>query len=373
MIMTRASIQGKRRWVVKVGSALLTNDGKSLNKKLIAELAEQMVFLRSHGIEVILVSSGAVAAGVAQLGMHRRPERVNELQAAAAVGQASLIRQYEQAFAPAGVPIAQVLLTHADIANRERYLNAKSTLSKLLELGVMTVVNENDTVATEEICFGDNDNLAALVTNLVGADLLVILTDQDGLFTADPRFNDAAELLSEAGADDPNLRSMASGSTRLGRGGMVTKLTAAHSASRSGASTIIANGRSKNILVELYQGQPHGTLLHAKRRLRSKKQWMAGQMRIGGTLTIDAGATRVLKSGGGSLLPVGVIAVSGDFNRGELLQCVDAAGQEVARGLSNYSSSEASRLMGKSSERINDVLGYCGEDELIHRDNLVVL
>lgn len=371
--MSRESIKEKRRWVVKVGSALLTNDGEGLNEKLIKQLAKQISDLRASGREVILVSSGAVAAGVKHLGMIRRPERVNELQAAAAVGQALLVRQYEQAFAPDGIKIAQVLLTHADIANRGRYLNAKNTLSKLLDLGVLTVVNENDTVATEEICFGDNDNLAALVANLVDADLLVILTDQDGLFSADPRTDANASLVEEADADDGNLMAMASGSASLGRGGMVTKLTAAQSASRCGAYTIIANGREPNILPQLLAGAQHGTLLRAKARLTSRKQWMAGQMRISGTLTIDAGASKVLKTGGSSLLPVGVTQVSGDFNRGELLSCVDLAGAEVARGLSNYSSSEASKLIGKPSDQIGEILGYHGEDEIIHRDNLVLL
>ncbi|MEM7359499.1 MAG: glutamate 5-kinase [Pseudomonadota bacterium] len=371
--MSRESIKDKQRWVVKVGSALLTNDGEGLNKDLIKQLATQISLLREQGHEVILVSSGAVAAGVKHLEMAQRPERVNELQAAAAVGQALLVREYEHAFAPDGINIAQVLLTHADIANRGRYLNAKNTLSKLLELGVMTVVNENDTVATEEICFGDNDNLAALVANLVDADLLVILTDQDGLFTADPRSDASVELISQADADDDSLKAMASGSASLGRGGMVTKLTAAQSASRCGASTIIANGRVADILLQLREGADYGTLLLAKRRLASRKQWMAGQMRISGTLTIDAGATRVLKNGGSSLLPVGVTAVSGNFNRGELLSCVDPSGAEVARGLSNYSSTEASLLIGKSSDLIGEILGYHGDDEMIHRDNLVLL
>ena len=370
---SRESIKDKKRWVVKVGSALLTDDGQGLDIKLIQLLAEQIVALRRQGIEVLLVSSGSVAAGMQKLGMRSRPERVNELQAAAAVGQASLVRHYEEAFAPFDVSIAQVLLTHADIANRGRYLNARSALCTLLKLGVLAVINENDTVATEEICFGDNDNLAALVANLVEADLLVILTDQDGLFTVNPRTDDKAKLVNEAAADDPSLLAMASGGHRLGRGGMVTKLTAARNASRSGASTIIANGREERILPRLYQGETIGTLLVANQRLASRKQWMAGQMRIKGQVMIDPGACKVLKKKGSSLLPVGVTAVSGDFNRGELISCIDDAGREVARGLSNYSAAESEQLRGQSSDKISGILGYRGDDELIHRDNLVLL
>ncbi|NNC99783.1 MAG: glutamate 5-kinase [Gammaproteobacteria bacterium] len=369
----RRSIKNKKRWVIKVGSALLTSRGQDLNTGLIVRLAEQIAFLRGQGVEVILVSSGSVAAGMGKLGMHNRPERVNELQAAAAVGQATLVRHYEEAFIPHDVSIAQVLLTHADIANRARYLNAKSTLCKLLDLGILSVVNENDTVATEEICFGDNDNLAALVANLVEADLLVILTDQDGLFTADPRYDRTAQLIDEVAAEDPTLLPMASGGATLGRGGMVTKLDAARSASRSAASTIIANGSTEQVLTEIYKGNTIGTLLVASQRLASRKQWMANQMRINGLVTVDSGAARVLQTDGSSLLPVGVTAVEGDFNRGELISCIDQSGKEVARGLSNYSAREAVKLKGQPSDKILDTLGYRGEDELIHRDNMVVL
>ena len=369
---TRRSIRHKKRWVIKVGSALLTNDGQGLNTELIDQLAGQMAFLRDQQIEVILVSSGSVAAGMGRLGMTDRPERVNHLQAAAAVGQAALMRCYEEAFAPFSINIAQVLLTHADIANRARYLNARSALVTLLKLEVLTVINENDTVATEEICFGDNDNLAALVANLVDADLLVILTDQDGLFTGDPRVDIEAEIITQVEAGDPSLLPMASGGTSLGRGGMVTKLTAAKSASRSGASTIIANGRTDQILVELFKGIAHGTLLTARQRLASKKQWMAGHMRIKGSVMLDEGASRVLKMEGSSLLPVGVTAATGEFKRGELICCIDQSGQEVARGLSNYSVTEVDQLKGRSSDQIGQILGYRGEDELIHRDNMVV-
>ena len=366
-------IKGKKRWVIKVGSALLTNDGKGLHLALIRNLAEQMAYLRDQGVEVVLVSSGSVAAGVNQLGMQARPVKVNELQAAAAVGQASLVRQYEEAFQPFRINIAQVLLTHSDIANRERYLNARSTLTKLLDFDVLTVVNENDTVATEEICFGDNDSLGALVANLVEADLLIILTDQNGLYTADPRSDPNATLLQEAKANDEQLLSMASGGTSLGRGGMVTKLSAAQKASRSGASTIIANGREERILERLLAGEELGTLLLASDRVASRKQWMAGQMKITGTLKIDDGAADVLRKAGKSLLPVGVTELSGDFKRGELVSCVTQSGDEVARGLTNYHAEEAAKIIGKPSELITEILGYGGEDELIHRDNMVLL
>ena len=369
----RESIHQLQRWVVKVGSALLTNDGKGLHVKAITDLAEQIAFLRDKGIEVVLVSSGSVAAGVTQLGMRTRPVKVNELQAAAAVGQASLVRQYEEAFQPYRINIAQVLLTHSDIANRERYLNARSTLTKLLELDVLTVVNENDTVATDEICFGDNDSLGALVANLEEADLLIILTDQDGLYTADPRTNPDATLLTEGDASDESLMSMASGGSKLGRGGMVTKLTAAQKASRSGASTIIANGREPQVLERLFGGEVLGTLLSARDRMASRKQWMAGQMKISGKLMVDDGAARVLREQGKSLLPIGVTAIEGAFKRGELVSCVDPVGREVARGLVNYNAQEASKIIGRPSEQITDLLGYGGEDEIMHRDNMVVL
>jgi len=369
----RSGIQNKKRWVVKVGSAFLTNDGEGLHSETITKLAEQIAFLRNNDIEVILVSSGSVAAGVSQLGMSERPERVDELQAAAAVGQASLVRHYEQAFQPLDVHIAQVLLTHSDIANRERYLNARSTLLRLLELGVLTVVNENDTVATDEICFGDNDSLGSLVANLVDADLLVILTDQNGLYTSDPRSNPDAELLHEVSANDDSLMTMATGGTSLGRGGMVTKLSAAQIASRSGASTIIANGREQGVLERLYQGEVLGTLLTASQRLASKKQWMAGQMKIAGKVVIDQGAVKVLQQSGRSLLPVGVVSIDGDFMRGELVSCVDEAGVEVARGLCNYSSEDSKLIIGKASQDIRALLPFAPDDELIHRDNLVLV
>ena len=369
----RQSLKDRKRWIVKVGSALLTDNGKGLCKSVIESLANQIAFLRNQGIDVVLVSSGSVAAGVSQLRMPSRPNNVNELQAAAAVGQAALIREYEDAFRPFDINIAQVLLTHADIANRERYLNAKSALSKLLDLDVLSVVNENDTVATDEICFGDNDNLAALVANLVDADLLVILTDQNGLYTADPRSNPGAELLSEVDANDESLAAMASGGSSVGRGGMITKLIAAQTASLSGASTVIASGKEEDILQKIYQGEDLGTLLVANNRVASKKQWIAGQMKVVGSVVVDDGAEKVLKQSGKSLLAVGVSAVLGDFKRGELISCINTQGEEIARGLSNYNAEEADKVKGKSSAEIFDLLGYGGESELIHRDNLVLL
>ena len=373
MSSSRQSLQQHKRWIVKVGSALLTDDGKGLCKNVIESLAKQIAFLRDQNIDVILVSSGSVAAGVSQLGMPSRPSNVNELQAAAAVGQASLVRHYENAFRPFDISIAQVLLTHADIANRERYLNAKSALTKLIELDILSVVNENDTVATDEICFGDNDNLAALVTNLVDADLLVILTDQDGLYTADPRSNPDAKLLSEVEANDSSLAEMASGGSSVGRGGMITKLIAAKTASLSGTSTVIACGRETDILQKLYQGENLGKLLTANKHLACKKQWMAGQMKVAGAVVIDDGAEKVLKQSGRSLLTVGVTKTSGEFQRGQLISCVNSNGDEVARGLSNYNFEEANKILGKSSKDIFEILGYGGDSELIHRDNLVLV
>ncbi|MBX2848648.1 MAG: glutamate 5-kinase [Acidiferrobacterales bacterium] len=370
--MSREQIKDCKRCVLKVGSALLTADGTGLDVSMIENLAQQVATLRNQNVEILIVSSGSVAAGVSQLNMKNRPERVNELQAAAAVGQASLVRQYEQAFQPYELTIAQVLLTHADIANRERYLNAKSTLSKLLEMDVITVINENDTVATEEICFGDNDNLAALVANMVSADLLIILTDQDGLYSADPRTNSGVELIEHAEANDSALVAMASGGSSVGRGGMITKLTAAQSASRSGANTIIANGREPDVILRVIQGEKLGTFLKADNQLASRKQWMAGQLKISGTIVLDHGAIGALKSAGKSLLPVGIKSVKGNFKRGELVACVDEVGIEIARGLSNYNAEEAYKIIGQSSDKITELLGYGGEDEFIHRDNLVL-
>ena len=362
----------KQRWVVKVGSAVLTENGLSLSEAVVARLASQLSHLRDNGVDVVLVSSGSIAAGLGALGRTIRPQQLDELQAAAAVGQAALIQAYDSAFGKHGVTIAQVLLTHADIANRERYLNARNTLRSLLTMDVLTVVNENDTVATDEICFGDNDNLAALVTNLAEADRLILLTDQSGLYDSDPRSNSEAKLVSEAVAGDPELVSMASGGSSLGRGGMVTKLSAAQKASLSGASTTIADGRVNDILIKLHQGEKLGTRLSPKQRVASRKQWVAGQMRREGTVVIDSGAVSVLVNQGRSLLPVGVVEVRGQFARGALVACEDAQGREIARGLVNFGSDEARKLIGVRSDRIAEVLGYGGDHELIHRNNLIL-
>jgi len=361
-----------QRWVIKVGSAVLTENGYSLSVPIIASIADQIASLRATGVEVVLVSSGAIAAGLGQLGITIRPKRLDQLQAAAAVGQAALMQAYDDAFSPFQIPLAQVLLTHADIANRERYLNAKNTLRSLLSMNILTVVNENDTVATDEICFGDNDNIAALVANLVDADVLVLLTDQAGLFDCDPRVNPDAELVRTALAGDPALTSMASGAGELGSGGMLTKLSAAQKAANSGADTVIADGRRPKVLIDIYQGNEVGSRLLAKQRVASRKQWMAGQLHLEGSLSLDNGAVKVIREQGSSLLPVGVTKVSGDFKRGSLVRCLDEHGNEVARGLVNYTAKEAAQLIGVRSERLSERLGYEGDEELIHRDNLVV-
>jgi len=374
MTRQRSLVTRTRRCVVKIGSALLTNGGLGLDVPAITAWAGQIAALRAQGIEVVLVSSGAVAAGMQRLGYKSRPSALHELQALAAVGQMGLVQLYESLFQQHGVHAAQVLLTHDDLANRERYLNARSTLRTLLGLKVVPVINENDTVATEEIRFGDNDTLAALVANLVEAELLVILTDQAGLFNKDPRTNPDAELVQEGEAGDPRLLEMAGGAGSLGRGGMRTKLLAADKARRSGATTIIASGREPEVLPRLLAGEAIGTCLYpSQERIAARKQWLAGQMQIRGRLTLDDGAVRVLRVAGKSLLPVGVKAVDGQFARGEVVACLDLAGQEVARGLVNYNAEETARIIGQPSDRIEAILGYVDEPELIHRDNMVLL
>lgn len=364
-----------RRWVVKIGSALLTNDGRGLNLEGITAWVRQMAAVYAAGVELVLVSSGAVAEGMTRLGWSRRPHAIHELQAAAAVGQMGLVQAYESRFQEHGRHTAQILLTHDDLSNRSRYLNARSTLRTLLGLGVIPVVNENDTVVTDEIRFGDNDTLAALVANLVEADLLVILTDQQGLFDKDPRANADASLVREAMAFDSSLDAMAGGSAgALGRGGMFTKLRAARLAARAGAATVIASGREKSVLSRLREGESIGTLLLPDQEpLAARKQWLAGHLQMRGKVTLDEGAVRVLREAGRSLLAVGVTNVEGDFDRGEMVACVDADGREIARGLVNYSAEETQRIMGQPSHRIEELLGYLGEPELIHRDNLVLL
>ncbi|MEE4660568.1 MAG: glutamate 5-kinase [Halieaceae bacterium] len=369
----RQPILDGRRWVVKVGSALLTNDGKWLDESMIGRLADGLATLRAQGREVVLVSSGAVAAGMLRLQWSERPTSLHALQAAAAVGQMGLVQRYESAFQAHGLQTAQVLLGHDDISARDRYLNARGTLTTLLSLGVIPVVNENDTVVTDEIRFGDNDTLAAMVANLLDADVLVILTDREGLYTADPRKHADATLVSEAPADDRALESMAGTGGRLGRGGMFTKVRAARLAARSGTETLIAHGQLPDVVPRLAAGERLGTWLKAGQApLAARKQWLAGLVRCSGSLVLDDGAVSVLSQAGKSLLPVGVTAVDGDFTRGDMVICRDPAGREVARGLVNYNVDEARRIIGQSSDRIEDVLGYRGDPELIHRDNLVL-
>ncbi|MFA5529445.1 MAG: glutamate 5-kinase [Thiohalomonadaceae bacterium] len=371
---SREQLGQSQRWVVKIGSALLTNEGRGLNRESIADWVAQMARLCGRGVELVLVSSGAVAEGMTRLGWKKRPNALNELQAAAAVGQMGLVQTWESSFQSHGRHTAQVLLTHDDLSNRGRYLNARSTLRTLVGLGVIPVINENDTVVTEEIRFGDNDTLGALVANLVQADLLVILTDQAGLFDKDPRHHADAQLVPEARANDARLDAMVGGAGTLGRGGMITKLRAARLAARSGAATIIAPGRSAGVLDSIAAGAPIGTLLLPDRESEAaRKQWIAGHLQMKGRLVIDAGAVRVLREQGRSLLPVGVKAVEGQFLRGEMVACVDEAGKEVARGLVNYGAADVCRIMGQPSSRILEILGFEGEPELIHRDDLVIL
>lgn len=370
----RDKVAGARRWVVKIGSALLTADGRGLDQGSMGVWVRQMIGLQDAGVELVLVSSGAVAAGMSRLGWSARPKAVHELQAAAAVGQMELVQAWESSFAAHGRHTAQILLTHDDLSDRKRYLNARSTLRTLIELGVVPVINENDTVVTDEIRFGDNDTLAALVANLVEADLLVILTDRDGMFDADPRHNPDALLISEARADDPQLDAVAGGSGgALGRGGMQTKLRAARLAARSGAHTVIAGGRIEQVLARLRAGERIGTLLAPEQcRHAARKQWLAGHLQMRGTLVLDAGAVKALHQGR-SLLPVGVTAVEGSFRRGEMVLCQGPDGREVARGLANYSALEAQRILGHASDEIERLLGYVDEPELVHRDNMILL
>lgn len=371
--MQRADLTNAKRAVVKIGSALLTADGQGLDRAAIAGWAAQMAGLRAQGIEVVLVSSGAVAEGMMRLGWTKRPAAVHELQAAAAVGQMGLVQAYESCFQQHGVHTAQILLTHDDLSDRQRYLNARTTLRSLLDLGVVPVVNENDTVVTDEIRFGDNDTLAALVTNLVEADALVILTDQAGLFDKDPRRHADAKLVESASANDTSLEALVGDAGALGRGGMLTKLRAARLAARSGAATVIAYGHEPAVLSTVFTGNPVGTFFSpGQAPLVARKQWLAGHLQLRGTLVLDDGAVKVLRDSGRSLLPVGVSAVSGNFVRGDVVACVDSRGKEVARGLVNYSAAESQKIKGLPSAALEAVLGYVDEPELIHRDNLVL-
>jgi len=368
----RGRLAAARRWVVKVGSALLTNDGLGLDVSVVRSLADQLVALRETGSDVVLVSSGAIAAGLVRLNLAERPHEVHLSQAAAAVGQSALVRAYEENLSPHGVTSAQILLSHADIRARDRYLNARSTLSTLLGMGVLPIVNENDTVVTDEIRLGDNDTLGALVANLVDADVLLVLTDQDGLMDQDPRQVASAQIISSADVHDATLDAMAGPGGALGRGGMATKLSAARLAARSGTDTVIANGRVPDVISRVAAGESVGTFLQTQRRPQSaRKQWLASLLHAQGQLFLDGGAVRGVVEQGRSLLPIGITAVSGEFERGDLVSCVDGQGRERARGLANYSSAEAQALMGKASAHIESILGYCGEEEMIHRDNLV--
>ena len=363
------------RLVIKVGSSLVTNQGLGLDHEALAKWAEQIAELKRREREVLLVSSGAIAEGMQRLGWKRRPRQLHHLQAAAALGQMGLVQAYESCFRTHGLHAAQILLTHEDLADRRRYLNARSTLLTLLDLDVIPIINENDTVTTDEIRFGDNDTLGALVTNLIDADVLVLLTDQPGLHTADPRRDPTATLVRTAQAGDASLEAMAGGTgSALARGGMLSKVLAAKRAARSGASTVIANGRDENVLTRLAAGEDLGTSLVAPDiSLGARKQWLADHVRLAGRLKLDAGAVRALVRDGKSLLPIGAVGVEGTFERGEIVGCFDPDGREVARGLVNYSAQETARILGKPSSEIQAILGYVDESELIHRNNLVLL
>ena len=370
----RKKIKNTRRWVVKIGSALLTDNGCGLKHDLLDNWVCQIAELNKRGVEIVIVSSGAVAEGVSRLGWKSRPNAVHELQAAAAVGQMGLIQAYEVCFQKYDKHTAQILLTHDDIANRERYLNARTSLNTLLKLGVVPIVNENDTVATEEIRLGDNDTLAGLVANLIDAELLVLLTDQKGLFTADPRADSSAELIEQAEACDKSLERYAGEGGSLGRGGMRTKLKAAVIAAKSGTQTVIASGSDESILLKIASGDSVGTLLtNAEETIQARKQWLANQTYLQGAVTLDDGAVTALKKNGKSLLPVGIKSVNGEFKRGEIISCVDPSGKEIARGLTNYDSAQTELIIGKSSKDIQKLLGHIAEDELIHRDNLILM
>ncbi|WP_286240324.1 glutamate 5-kinase [Neptuniibacter halophilus] len=373
MTLGRNKLKASRRWVVKIGSALLTNDGQGLDLQAISRWVDQIAALKASGLEVVLVSSGSVAEGMNRLGWSDRPHEIYKLQAAAAVGQMGLVQAYEANFKRHETHTAQILLTHEDHSNRKRYLNAQATLRTLLDFGVVPVVNENDTVVTKEIRFGDNDTLGALVANLVQADALILLTDQKGLFTADPRHNPDATLISEARAGDPELEAVAGDGGKLGRGGMATKVRAAKLAARSGAVTVIASGREEDVLLRLRQAEQLGTLLVPEAEpMVARKQWIAGHLQARGTLVLDEGAVRALKERGKSLLPAGVKAVSGDFSRGEMVILTDESSRIVARGLVNYGCEDAQKIIGKASREIESTLGFMGEEELVHRDNLVL-
>lgn len=375
MIDRRAELSGVYRWIVKIGSSLLTADGRGLDKDRIADWSAQIARLNARGCQTVLVSSGAVAEGLARLGWMQRPTALNKIQAAASVGQAGLAEAYAGCFKNHGLSTAQVLLTHADVEHRHRYLNARNTLLTLLSLDVIPIVNENDVIVTEEIRIGDNDTMAALVANLVDAQGVILLTDQAGVYDADPRTVPGAALIDSCCVDDAHVWAAAQGSkSHLGRGGMRTKIIAARQAARSGASTIIAHGLEPNVIDHIVEGEQLGTLLvPAGERRGARKNWIAGQRHTHGTVVIDHGAARVLREAGRSLLPIGMMAVEGSFRRGDLVSCVTEDGDEVIRGLANYSAAEAKRLLRQPTENIEKQLGYAREAEFIHRDNLVLI
>ena len=373
--MSGSVVKHARRIVVKVGSSLVTAGGRGLDHAALSRWAEQIAALAEQGKEVVLVSSGAIAEGISRLGWKKRPKSVRELQAAAAVGQMGMVQAYESIFRAHGLNAAQVLLTHEDLTDRTRYLNARSSLRTLLELRVVPIINENDAIATDEIRLGDNDTLGALVTNLVEANCLIILTDQPGLYTADPRKDPEATLVMNAHAGDPELEHMAGGAgSSVGTGGMLTKIQAAKRAARSGAHTVICSGREENVLLRLAAGEAIGTqLISRQETLAARRQWMADHLQLRGGVVLDNGAVRALQEDGKSLLSVGVKGVVGEFQRGEVVAIVDSEGNEIARGLANYSASETRRIAGKPSTQIEAELGYVDEPELIHRDNLVMV
>ncbi len=373
-VNAKSVVADSHRLVVKVGSSLVTNQGKGIDRDAVTHWSAQIAQLHRQGKQVVLVSSGAIAEGIVRLGWPRRPTVMHELQAAAAVGQMGLVQAYEVAFAEHGIRTAQILLTHEDLADRTRYLNARSTIYTLLNLGVVPIVNENDTVITDEIRLGDNDTLGALVTNLIEAESLIILTDQDGLFSADPRSNPDAKFIAHAQAGNPELEQMAGGAgSSVGTGGMLTKILAAKRAANSGGHTIIASGREPNVLVRLSEGQCIGTELRAELPVQSARQrWLSSHLRVRGKVRLDAGAIKALTDGHKSLLAIGVTEVLGEFTRGDVVACIDHAGKEHGRGLINYSSSDTARIMGEPSHRIAEILGSMSEPELIHRDNMVV-
>ena len=373
--LNRSELKNTKRWVVKIGSALLTNDGQGLNGEAMSQWVAQVVDLKKRGIEVVIVSSGSVAEGMKRLGWSARPKALHELQAAASVGQMGLVQAYESKFSQYDIHTSQILMTHDDLSNRKRYLNVKSTIETLLEYNVVPIINENDTVVTDEIRFGDNDTLAALTANLIGADVLVIMTDQQGLYNDNPRTNPDAQLIQEAQVSREDIEAMASPEGgALGKGGMYTKVMAAKRAARSGTATLIASGREPEILTKLVTGQNFGTLLIPDLEpFTARQQWLAGHLQAKGTVVLDAGAVKKLQQDGKSLLPIGVVSQSGDFQRGELVICVDEKGTEIARGLVNYPANESQKILRQPSSQIEAILGYVDEESLIHRDNLVLV